>query len=124
MTTYHKKASSILGNWHNICLLVFLSITIFDFMIFPVFYEYLNYQLTPEKMITVALQIPTPANQLVALQMLSKEHVWQPLTLQQNGLFYMAFGAILGIGAWKRTTKDGEDSPPPSAPPTPEVDKK
>lgn len=82
-------------------------------MVFPVFYEYLNYQLTPEKMITVALQIPTPANQLVALQMLSKEHVWQPLTLQQNGLFYMAFGAILGIGAWKRTTKDGEEEKSP-----------
>ena len=107
-----KKPRSIWTNWHNICLLIFLLITTFDFVIFPIFYEYLNFQLTPEKMIAVALQITNPSNQLVALQMLSKEHVWQPLTLQQNGLFYMAFGAILGIGAWKRTCKDGEENWP------------
>jgi hypothetical protein len=76
-------------------------------------YQYLNFELTPEKLITVALEITNPSNQLVALNMLSKAHIWQPLTLQQNGLFYIAFGGILGIGAWKRTVPDGSTSVTP-----------
>jgi hypothetical protein len=70
------------------------------------FTEFLNVSLTPERLITSALTITNPSNQLVALQMMTKEHHWQPLTLEQNGLFYIAFGSLLGIGAWKRTVPD------------------
>jgi hypothetical protein len=28
--------------------------------------------------------------------------VWEPLTLQYNGLYHMAMGAVLGVTSWSR----------------------
>ena len=93
-------------NWHTVCLAVFLLITCCDFVVMPIWTEYYNDQLTPEKMVDLATKFDGAASQIAALQTLRSERVWQPLTLSQSGMFFVAFGAILGVGAWTRTKSD------------------
>ncbi len=93
-------------HWHTICLTVFLVIVFCDLNLQPIIIEYLNSTVTQDQVVQEALKFSNPADQIAALQLLNKQQSWQPLTLQQGGLFYAAFGAILGIGAWKRTIPD------------------
>jgi hypothetical protein len=50
--------------------------------------------------------------------------VWTPLTTQGGGLFYFAYGGILGISAWgkfnenKEIIKIGQDNPTPEDTPS------
>lgn len=89
-------------NWHNVCLAVFLSIVVMDMVLFPIWHQFLLSRLTPEKMIQLTQQFPQASDRLSVLQVLMTQDVWHPLTLESGGVFYMAFGAILGIGAWRR----------------------
>lgn len=106
-------------HWHSICLAVFLTIVCFDFLLFPAYYQFVNTRLTPESIVTISLKYPEPTNQMTVFQTLTQQRSWQPLTLGGGGLFYAAFGAILGIGAWKRTTPDMDDSMLSRSPKTP-----
>lgn len=92
-------------HWHSVCLSVFLTITVMDFVIMPLWTEYSNYRLTPETMVALAIKFDGASTQIAALQMLHQARIWQPLTLGESGIFFMAFGAILGVGAWARTNE-------------------
>jgi hypothetical protein len=102
---------STMAHWHTLCLAVYLSITVSDFLLFPLFTEFQNNALNPDKIVELATKFEGGASQVAIVQALDKTRVWQPLTLQQNGMFHMAFGLILGIGAWKRTNKDVDGWP-------------
>lgn len=100
----------IVWHWHSICLAVYLIITMCDFVFFPIWTEYYNNALNPASLVELSLKYQG-AVQIAVLQDLNKERVWQPLTLEENGMFHVAFGAVLGIGAWKRTRQDGAMAP-------------
>jgi hypothetical protein len=68
----------------------------------PLIYEWINATFTNQQLVDLALKFNNPAAQIQALQTLKQAHVWVPLTLQGNGMFHVAFGAILGVAAFTR----------------------
>jgi len=80
---------------------VFLIICMFDFVVMPIIYE-LNDKLDPVKAVELSLHFSDPASQNVGLTTLMNKRSWDPLTLKSGGMFFMAFGAILGIAAFSR----------------------
>lgn len=80
--------------WKPIFSIVYLIICLFDFVIVPSFIgmtrdSYID-------LIPLVKDLSTEAQMMV----LSRQY-WQPLTLQGSGLIHIAFGAILGVVAWK-----------------------
>jgi len=65
--------------WRPMMAIVYMIINLFDFLVFPIVWSYLQIHGKGE----------------VAQQ-------WVPLTLSSGGLFHMAFGAVLGVAAWTR----------------------
>jgi hypothetical protein len=97
-------------NWHPLCGAVYLSICLLDFCLLPIYYEYTNYNLSAVNTVQLALQFKDSAAQIAALTALHAQHAWTPITLQQNGLFHLAFGAILGVGIWSKGRVAGADA--------------
>ena len=92
----------IARNWHPACAAVYLAICLMDFLCMPVYYEIDNAHLTPTKTVELAMMLKDGAAQIEALKVLHQDRSWTPITLGQNGLFHLAFGAILGVGIWSR----------------------
>lgn len=67
------------STWRPVVAWCYIVICLFDFVVAPVFFSILQWNL----------------NQTIVQ--------WTPLTLQGAGLIHMAFGAIIGITAWGRT---------------------
>jgi hypothetical protein len=88
--------------WRPAAAAVYLIICLLDFGIMPLIYEWINASLTNQSLVDLALKFSDPAAQIQALQTLKMTRVWVPLTLQGNGMFHIAFGAILGITAFTR----------------------
>jgi hypothetical protein len=97
-------------HWHPLCGFTYLAICLIDFCIMPVFYEYTNHLLSPEKIVNLAMLMKDGPSQIQALTILHNARVWQPLTLSQSGLFHIAFGAILGVGIWSAGSKVKTDA--------------
>jgi hypothetical protein len=55
-----------------------------------------------QEIVTLALQFDDPAAQIQALSTLRAERAWSPLTLIGNGMFHLAFGAIIAGAAITR----------------------
>ena len=68
----------------------------------PIYYEWDNAHLTPTKTVELAMMLKDGPAQIEALKVLHQDRSWTPITLGQNGLFHLAFGAILGVGVWSR----------------------
>ena len=66
-------------DWKIIAGITYLTINIFDFILFPIMFAVL----------LPALHPGTPPLE------------WKPLTTSNGGLFHMSFGAILGVTAWR-----------------------
>lgn len=88
-------------NWRPLAAIVYLLICITDFLAMPVFYEYTNNKYTPDNIVELSLKFQGPS-QIESLKILHNERSWQPITLSQNAMFHIAFGAILGVAAWSR----------------------
>jgi hypothetical protein len=78
---FHQKVvnSWLKKDWKIIAGIVYLTINIFDFILFPIMF---------------AVLIPALNPGVAPIE-------WRPLTTSNGGLFHMAFGAILGVTAWK-----------------------
>jgi hypothetical protein len=74
-------------DWRVVAAAVYLIINLFDFIIFPI----------------LAMLLP---HYVIGLEY----HPWIPLTTQNGGLFHLAFGAILGVSAWRTYQGWGNDS--------------
>lgn len=98
-------------NWHPLCGIVYLTICLSDFVVMPSYYEYLNAQLTPDKLVVLATKFPDATSQIAALQTLKVQRSWQPITLAQNGFLHIAFGSILGVGIWAKGRANSGDLP-------------
>ena len=89
-------------NWHNFALFTYITICLLDFILMPIYFEWTNAKLTAVQMIALVQGLKDGPTQVAALQILHDQRAWQPMTLQQNGLFHVAFGAILGVGVWSK----------------------
>jgi hypothetical protein len=66
------------SHWRPAMAIIYIIIIMFDFIIAPIFWSYLQYQLSVDLI------------------------QWSPLTLISGGIFHAAMGAILGISAFTR----------------------
>lgn len=66
------------SRWRPIMAIVYSTIVLFDFILAPVLWGLLIYLLDGD-----------------VIQ-------WNPLTLEDGGLFHVAMGAVLGVSAWTR----------------------
>ncbi len=100
------------AKWRSAAAYVYLAICLSDFMLMPMYYEWLNYKVQTAQFVQLALQFDGAATQIEALKAIRQTRVWEPLTLQATGLFHVAFGAILGVVAWKGREKVSSASEP------------
>lgn len=87
--------------WRHLAAYIFLIICLFDFIIMPAIYER-NDKMDPLKAVELSLKFKDPATQSLALQTMLAKRSWTPLTLDASGMFFVAFGAILGAAAFTR----------------------
>lgn len=85
--------------WRPAMAFTYMFICIFDFFVMPAWIE--KTMIKPDHAIELARKMPEK-DQVMALQILSKEATWNPLTLRENGFFHIAMMAILGVAAWTR----------------------
>lgn len=78
--------------WRPLAAYVYLSICAFDFVVMPMTYSSRH---SPEKVVELALKFDNPTAQVSALSAMQKNQEWKPLTTQGNGIFHLAFGALL-----------------------------
>jgi hypothetical protein len=88
--------------WQPLAAAVYLFICLLDVGVMPLIYEWINASMSNSTLVDLALKFTNPAAQIEALQALKVSRVWVPLTLQGNGMFHIAFGAILGVGAFAK----------------------
>jgi hypothetical protein len=114
--------------WRPAAAWVYLSICVFDFVIMPVYH--LNSQGSLDRVWELSMRL-RPEDQLSAVVQLTKKTTWEPITLHENAMFHLSFGAILGVAAWTRgkvqeaqvknnpypNSEDIPDSQPASRPP-------
>lgn len=115
------------NSWRPIAAYVYLLICLCDFAVMPVYYTvHSSSRVMDREQVELALRFKDPTTQLEVLRTIRESGSWQPLTLQQSGLFHMAFGAILGVAAWTRgqekveAIKAGVNPDDPTPTPTPE----
>ena len=96
--------SWIARNWRPLAALTYLTICLFDFIMFPI----LNYmqQTTISPLLKDLSSFNNPDVQKLIIAHIFSQ--WDPLTLKYAGLFHVSFGAILGVSAWKRGTEKVE----------------
>lgn len=85
--------------WRPAMAFTYMFICIFDFFVMPAWIE--KTMIKPEQAIELARKMPEK-DQVMALQILSKEATWNPLTLRENGFFHLTMMAVLGVAAWTR----------------------
>ena len=95
-TRNRRKGDWMQQTWRPLMAMQYMITCLCDFVVFPVLWSLLQAHRAGE----------------VAAQ-------WQPLTLQNGGLYHLAMGAVLGIAAWGRTKEKlsaTADNPAPSTP--------
>lgn len=98
----YKRETWIAENWRPMAAIVYLVICLSDFMGIPIALQVQNSRLDESALVSLAVQFKESAAQIEAIKVLHEQRSWQPLTLAQNGLFHIAFGAILSVSAWTR----------------------
>ena len=89
--------------WRPAAAITYLVICICDFIVFP-----LMFGLKETNVRDLALAVRGVDPQVAAV-LVAPHPQWQPLTLMGNGVFHIAFGAIVGITAWTRGAAQIED---------------
>jgi hypothetical protein len=85
--------------WRPAAGWIYLGICLFDFVIMPLLTSHTNLTISQILEISITLR---PEDKLNAIVQLSRKISWEPLTLMGNGMFHMAFGALLSVAAWSR----------------------
>lgn len=88
-------------SWRSLAAIVFLVVCVFDLIIMPTYREYRMDKLTVNEIIQVTTNLE-PASQVQAINALSADRTWKPITSE---MFYACFGAILGVSAWPTMRK-------------------
>jgi hypothetical protein len=85
--------------WRSSAAWIYLFICVFDFVVMPIYMARTN--LTLDQIMAAAEKL-RPEDRVAAINFLLHKNLWTPLTLVENGMFHIAFGAILGVSAWSR----------------------
>lgn len=101
--TKTKKLAWINEYWRPAAAITYLVICICDFIVFP-----LVFGLKEQNAFQLAMAVKGLDPQVAAV-LVAPHPQWQPLTLMGNGVFHIAFGAIVGITAWTRGAAQIED---------------
>ena len=88
------------GYWRPAAAAIYLFICTMDFVILPMT---MVKSADPATTVDLAMKFTAPAARIQALQTLQSKKQWVPLTTQGNGIFHLAFGAILGAAAFGRS---------------------
>jgi len=99
---YRSRVSWIDRDFHAFCVIIYVVICLFDFLLFPLYFEYSNAKFTPDHQAQIAESFKDGSSQVQVFVALRQERTWHPITLESSGLFHVAFGAILGVGIWAR----------------------
>lgn len=97
-----NNLSQLWQSWRHVAAYVYLFICLFDFVLMPIFYE-VNRPPMERGQIVAMVQKLEPQNQVTAMQIISSEQKWEPLTMKEGAFFHIAFGAILGVAAFSRS---------------------
>ena len=97
--SFSAKEKWFVKYWRPAAAWIYLSICVFDFVLMPIYTARTNLKL--EQVIQVSRQV-REEDRLPAITTLLKKNSWEPLTLAENGMFHISFGAILGVAAWTR----------------------
>lgn len=85
--------------WRPSAAWVYLVICVFDFVVMPVYVARTNLKIEEVVKVSAAFD---GSEKLGALTLLMKKNTWEPLTVQESGLFHLSFAAILGVAAFTR----------------------
>jgi hypothetical protein len=103
------RRAPIWRSWRHFAAYMYLFICFFDFVAMPVFYEWARAPLS-DLALLAQIKLLDISTQIEVMKILTTEQRWEPLTLGENGLFHLAFGAILGVAAWTRGTEKVENA--------------
>ena len=93
------KESWFVKYWRPSAAWIYLIICVFDFVIMPIYVAKTNLKI--EEVVRVASGFEGN-EKISALTILMKKNTWEPLTVQESGMFHISFGAILGVAAYTR----------------------
>lgn len=116
-----QEKAPLWHSWRHVAAYMYLFICFFDFVGMPVYYEIAHSPLSKSQLVSLVATMDS-VNQVQAMNIISAEQRWEPLTLGETGLFHVAFGAILGVAAFSRTQernaspRPGYFDPPPTEP--------
>jgi len=96
----HIGETWIQANWRPVAAFVYFFICMMDFMVMPfltfLWHEPLSHILTQINGFSPDIQ----------KEILAKTTIfWSPITIAGAGIIHMAFGAILGVSAWGRSSE-------------------
>lgn len=94
--------SWIAKNWRPMAAIVYFIICLCDFVVMPIYCEATSNIFTPEAITNIISNVHESGAQVEALKVIHDYHPWQPITLGEDGLLHVSFGAILGVSAWMR----------------------
>ena len=86
--------------WRPAAGWIYLAICFFDFIVMPLITSHNN--LNVDQIVDISSRL-RPEDKLTAFTQLTRKTSWEPLTLQGNGMFHMAFGALLSVASWGRS---------------------
>ena len=95
-----KKEPTWKGAWRPAAAFIYLFVCLMDFVVLPMT---MVKNSNPAITVDLAMKFKQPAARIQALQTLQSQKQWTPLTTQGNGVFHLAFGAILGAAAFGRS---------------------
>lgn len=87
-------------SWRSIGALVYFFICLMDLVAMPVYREWSYNRISAQELVEISKEMPDPASQIEAMQILKADRSWQPVT---NEMFHLSFGAILGVAALNRS---------------------
>lgn len=97
--------------WRPAAFWVYAIICLFDFTIAPCWSQIFDHRLSRTEII---LQSKEFKDQAAVLALLLNAGKWEPITLKENGMFHIAFGAVLGAAAYTRGREKIEKQKPGS----------
>lgn len=93
---WYKKA------WRPMAAFMYLLIVLFDFLIMPTYYSMVASSYDISEVINQVMILEGETLRTMAFSRLTEDRRWESLTLQGNGFFHIAMGAIIGVAAYTR----------------------
>ena len=97
------KETWIQANWRPTAAFVYLVICMMDFVAMPLLTLFFH-----QPFYAIMKDVSSLQPEVQKAVLVHAFDTWTPITIAGNGLFHIAFGAILGVSAWGRTSEKNE----------------